>query len=176
MFATWLDAAGASAQAADGPTSAPITPPGYVPAATLGQGVPYATAPSPEPGPRVELREHTESIRGVWIPALIVLPVSWIMTWAVASTTTRLEGDAIELSYIPIVGPWLVLGQPTNGDEGFYVAAGIFQGASALALALGLAIRRTVREQVWVGGELVDLDVGVHVTPGPGGASATLTF
>lgn len=149
-----------------------------MPAAAPGQGVPVAAAVTPSAGPRVELREHQESIRGLWIPGLITLPLSWILTWAVASTTTRLDGDAIEFSYIPILGPWLMLGEPLNGDEGYYVAAGIFQATSALALVLGLAIRRTVREQVWVSGEMVELGVDLHLTPAPGGgaASATLTF
>lgn len=187
MSVTWLLAAAAEAQ--DAPASAPTVPPGYSSSvsvtasapAVLGQGVPFATPATPAAGPRVELREHTESIRGVWIPGLIVLPISWILTWSVASTTTRLEGDAIEFSYIPIIGPWLMLGQPMNGEEAYYVLAGIFQGASALALVLGLAIRRTVREQVWVTGALaaldaLDVDVALAPLPGGGSASATVVF
>ena len=180
MFATWLLAAGAQAQVDGEPTSAPVTPPGYsvAEAPGPGQGVPYAAVTVPAPGPRVELREHTESIRGLWIPGLIGLPLSWLLTWSVAATSMRLDGHAIEFSYIPIVGPWLMLGEPLNGDEAYYITAGVFQGASALALVLGLAIRRTVREQVWVAGALSDLRVDFELAPvaGGGAGSATVTF
>lgn len=139
--------------------------------------MPFAPTTTTLPGTRVEIREHEESIRGLWIPGLIGLPASWILTWAVATATTRLDGDAIEFSYIPIVGPWLMLGQPLNGEEAYYIAAGVFQAASALALVLGLSIRRTVREQVFVTGRM-DLDATFELAPLPGGAAATarITF
>lgn len=174
--ATWLSAGGVHAQGGE-PATAPITPPGYGvggPSVAPGQGVPYAATTVPVAGPRVEVREREESIRSLWIPGLIGLPLAWILTWSVAATTSRLDGDAIEFSYIPLIGPWLMLGEPLNGEEGYYVAAGVFQGVSAIALVTGLAIRRTVREQVWVAGVgTVDVDVDLHVTPIAGGGAAT---
>jgi hypothetical protein len=171
LTTTWLSAATALAQ-----TGEPILPPGYGTVSSApGQGVPYATVTTPVAGTRVEIREHEESIRGLWIPGLVGLPLSWILTWSVATATTRLDGDAIEFSYIPLIGPWLMLGQPLNGEEGYYIAAGVFQGASALALILGLSIRRTVRQQVIVAGDL-DVDFDFGPLPGGGAAAATIRF
>lgn len=163
-MSVWLFAGSAVAQ---GPTSAPITPPGY----DIGQGVPVVASSAPVAGPRIELREHDESLRSVWIPGLIGLPLAWILTWLPATASSSPEGDATEFSWIPLVGPFLMLGQPLNGGEAYYASAGAFQIASALALIIGLSVRRTVREQVWVAGG-VELDVGV----GLGGGAAAIHF
>lgn len=186
-------AMGASAQAQSGEV---YVPPGYggaptvtgtvvVPApggpAVTGAVSSYPAAyPAPPPvAPHLETRTRETSIRGLWIPGLIGLPASWLVTWVVSATSLPLSGDAIELSFIPVLGPWLMLTQTLNGYDGFAITMGILQGASALMLILGLTLRETIEEQVWVTSDLGEgRSLAFDVTGGPGGgmSTATLTF
>lgn len=125
-------------------------PPSY----GYGQVVPqpgapvYApTAPAATQARRVPV-ERTETIRGLWLPGLIVLPIAWVTTWTVASSA--FYGDAVTFSWIPVVGPWLMLTQDLNGNEGGAIFAGVVQGAATLAILLGLTIRRTYTDYEYV--------------------------
>jgi hypothetical protein len=195
-IATITAAAPASAQ-----TGAPATPPGYeTPRATSPYGYPapqYGTAPygatvyqpiapppqaAPIAPPSTQARlvpvEHTSSIRGLWLPGLIVLPVTWVTTWTIASSA--FEGDAATFAWIPIVGPWLMLTQDLYGSEAGVIVSGVVQGLAALALILGLSIKRTWVEEEYV----IDPEAGVTARlrfdaislPGGGMLGAQLTL
>jgi len=156
------------------PTTSPTSPaPGGYVAAYRASGTVGLTAPTAH----METRTRETSIRELWIPGLIALPASWLLTWTIASTALPLYGDAIEMSYIPLIGPWLMLTQPLNGYEGFSVAMGIVQDVAAVMLILGLVLRETVEEQVWV---MADLGEGRRLTfdasAGPGSAMTTTTL
>lgn len=126
----WLAAASASAQQAQY-AGRPYTPAGYVtptPTATF-------VAPTvPTYAPR------TTSIRGLWIPGLIGLPVAYVATWVNASLSFAAGSDGVNAAFIPLAGPWLVLAAQ-NADIGYYVTTGIVQDLSFLCLVLGLVIR-----------------------------------
>jgi hypothetical protein len=136
MLGVALGAAPVSAQA---PSGTPYTPPGYsltVPSTPVSAV--SGTAVVREATPRIE----TQSIRGLWVPGLVGLPVSYVMTWVVANLTLPLGSSGVDLAYVPVLGPWLVLGQGLNGgDEAFYVTMGVMQSMSLVCLVLGLAIR-----------------------------------
>jgi hypothetical protein len=119
--------------------------------------VPYVVVPNAPnefasttaaPVPRLVSVERTSTIRGLWLPGLIVLPIAWLTTMTVASST--FEGDAASYAWIPVVGPWLMLTQDLNGNDAGVIVSGIVQGLSTLALVLGLAIKRTWVEQQYV--------------------------
>jgi hypothetical protein len=119
----------------------------------------------------------TQSIRGLWIPGLIGLPISYVVTWATANTSLPAsEGNA--LAYIPVVGPWLVLtDQNAHGNAPFYVAMGLVQDISALCLVLGLAIRIPAPEtRVSLGEGLPALALRALPTATGGALSATIQF
>lgn len=155
-----------------------LTPgtPGALPASgyTLNAGASMTT-----PTPHLETRTRQTSIRALWIPGLIALPASWLLTWSISSTALPLYGDAIEYSFIPVIGPWLMLTQPLNGYDGFAIAMGLVQDTAAILLILGLVLREEVEDQVWV---MADLGEGRRFTfdafVGPGSAmmNGTLTF
>jgi hypothetical protein len=127
-------------QAQDGaPTGAPYTPPGYSLTVPSGPQVVTTGTTLVEPPQR---RPETQSIRELWIPGLVGLPVSYVATWVVASVTLPVGSSAVDYAYIPVLGPWLMLGQGINGGgEEFYATMGVIQGVSLVCLVLGLAIR-----------------------------------
>lgn len=69
--------------------------------------------------------------------------------------------DALGASFIPLVGPWVMLNTP-NVDPGFPIAMGIVQAAGALTLAIGVPL-------AWSDGE--GRDVAFDVRGEPGGAT-----
>jgi hypothetical protein len=78
-----------------------------------------------------------------------------------------------------VLGPWLMLTQTLNGYDGFAVTMGIIQAASAIMLVLGLTLRESIEEDVWVTSDLGDgRRLAFDFTGGPGGGmtTATLTF
>lgn len=131
----------------------------------------FVTAPPPVPAGHWENQVHERSIRGLWLTGLIALPVSWLLTWSVSSTALPTYSDGVAYSYIPIVGPWLMLMEPLNGYDGFAITMGIVQGAAAIVLVLGLVLREEVEERVWVVG-----DLGGGRTLSFDGTSAALHF
>lgn len=117
----------------------------YAPIAPPPQAAPIAP---PTTQARLVPVEHSESIRGLWLPGLIVLPVAWVTTWTISSSA--FEGDAATYSWIPVIGPWLMLTQDLYGNDAGIIISGVVQGLSALALVLGVAIKRTWTEQEYV--------------------------
>lgn len=121
-------------------TEVPRPPPGYETSAyTSSIGVST---------PRLMPVERTSTIRGLWLPGLIVLPVAWLTTMTISSSA--FEGDAASYAWIPVVGPWLMLTQDLNGNDAGVIVSGIVQGLSTLAIILGLSIKRTWIEQEYV--------------------------
>ena len=139
----WLAAASASAQSpsAQSPsaqsqyvsaTGTPYMPAGYV--APLTTEATFVAPTIPTYAPR------TTSIRGLWIPGLIGLPIAYVATWVNASLSFAAGSDGVNAAFIPLAGPWLVLAAQ-NADVGYYVTTGIVQDLSFLCLILGLVIR-----------------------------------
>jgi len=148
MVLAFSEAAGAQAQAVpEPPPDATIVVPQYgAPSGPPSAYVPYSTPlPPAPPPPRVVPVpvERTESLRALWLPGLIVLPITWLSTWVGASS--GFTGDAVTYAYVPIVGPWLMLTQDLKGEEHLAVLSGVLQGAAAIAIVLGLSIQRTVQ-------------------------------
>lgn len=113
--------------------------------------------------------EHSESIRALWLPGVIALPVSWLLTWTTAST--YFVGDALTYAWIPVIGPWLMLTQDLNGFEAPVVISGIVQGAATLMIVLGVTLRRT-----WTSTEyVVDPSISFDLAPTPGGGYGSVT-
>ncbi len=104
------------------------------------------------------------STPALWVPGVIMLPLSWVLTWTAAATTQDdsclgtgvcRDIDYFLYSWIPIAGPWFMLGQddtrPLNGDEiAGALLAGIAQVGSLALIVLGLVIRQRVRQPVFV--------------------------
>lgn len=125
--------------AAYGPPTQTVVVLPYAPATQLSP-----TSPQMHP---VQV-ERSESIRALWLPGVIALPIAWLSTWTAAST--YFEGDALAYSWIPVIGPWLMLTQDLNGLEAAVIISGVVQGAATLMIVLGLALRRT-----WIATEYV---------------------
>ncbi|UJR86930.1 hypothetical protein [Sandaracinus amylolyticus] len=122
------------------------------PGAAYGNVAPAAPYGTPVAPPAARARrvpvERSETIRGLWLPGLIVLPIAWVTTWTVS--TTVFFDDAATFSWIPVIGPWLMLTQDLNGYEAGIVVSGVVQGLAALAIVLGLTIRRTYTDYEYV--------------------------
>ncbi len=177
LVATLALAAEARAQ------TAPAPPPAYgVTTYSQPGSATVIVAPQPAPAmpaPRLVSEERSASIRGLWLPGLIVLPVAWISTWSTA--TSELEGDGATYSWIPVVGPWLMLTTDLGGSEALAVVSGIAQGAAAIMLVLGLSLRRTWTETYYVvdppgGGAPIRLSWSASPIREGGVGSATLRF
>lgn len=170
------------------PTAPPPTPPGtvvVVPAyGTPGYGASaygaqapaqgqmvVAGAPIGAPRARAVEVERSESIRALWLPGLIALPVAWLSTWTAAST--YFVGDALTYAWIPVIGPWLMLTQDLNGYEAPVVISGIVQGAATLMIVLGLSLRRTYTATEYV---LEPPPITFDVAPMPGGGYGSVTL
>jgi hypothetical protein len=138
----------------------PTVPPGYTQTT-----VPHAAQPPPTfsaptvvvpvplaPPPPMQARQvevqHSSSIRALWLPGLIALPVTWVSTWLPASTT--LNEDAATYAWIPVIGPWLMLTQDVLGNEAAVIVSGVVQGVATICLVLGLSLRRTWTEIEYV--------------------------
>lgn len=154
--------------------------PGYATTAPQGQTVLVVAQPiqaqpaqAMPPMERVPV-ERSASIRGLWLPGLIVLPVAWVTTWTVSSSV--FEGDAATYSWIPVLGPWLMLTQDLNGAESGIILSGVVQGVAALALVLGLTIRRTWTEYEYrpAGGGTARISLDALTLPGGGMVGARI--
>ena len=139
---------------------------GVMPAAPIAPGAPLAL-----PRARAVEVERSESIRALWLPGLIALPVAWLSTWTAAST--YFVGDALTYAWIPVIGPWLMLTQDLNGFEAPVVISGIVQGAATLMIVLGLSLRRTYTATEYVYDPPA---VTFDVAPMPGGGYGSVTF
>lgn len=130
---------------------------------TAGPSVGVVTPAVAVPQPRLVTEERSSSIKGLWLPGMIVLPVAWVMTWSIA-TAAFPESETASLAWVPVIGPWLMLGTDVNGAEGGIILSGVVQGIATLALVLGLSIRRTRTVQHYV------------IDPPGGGPPITVSF
>lgn len=122
-----------AANTASAQSGSPFTPTGY------GAGTTYY-APTP-PGAPSTLPDRTTSVRGLWIPGLVGLPVAWVSTWVHASLSLPAGSDAVTSSFVPLAGPWLVLASAQSANVPYFVVTGIVQDVSLICLVLGLVIR-----------------------------------
>lgn len=167
---TTYGSGGATLVVPDYGTPAPTVPVVVGPATTVPVVVGPATA---VPQPRLVQIERSSSIKGLWLPGMIVLPVCWVLTWSSAMAAFP-ESETADFAWIPVIGPWLMLGTDLNGGEGYAILSGVVQGVAALAIVLGLSIRRSWIEQRYVmegpGGAPVQLSFGAAPTRDGGGA------
>jgi hypothetical protein len=158
--ALWLAAGAASAQ-----SGAPYYPTGY----TVQAQAPLVAPTVPPAAPAFTPR--TTSIRGLWIPGLVGLPVAWVATWVHASLSLSAGSDAVSAAFIPIAGPWMVLAEQ-NVDVGYYVTTGIVQDLSLICLVLGLVIRvREPSARIALGEATLDLAAAPTTSGGAFAAS-----
>jgi hypothetical protein len=157
----------ASSAAPVGASGSAYLPPGYVVPAS---GAVYV-APTM---PAQPIEPRTTSIRGLWIPGLVGLPVAWVSTWANAIVALPPGSDGMNAAFIPVAGPWLVLASQSV-DVGYYVTAGVFQDLSLLCLVLGLAIRVPEPSARFALGDAT-LDLAAAPTASGGRFSASIQF
>lgn len=103
---------------------------------TLLSAAPPATAQSPD---------HALG-EALWISGLTVLVSSWALTGAATSTLVYLAAardESIVESWIPVVGPWIMLAD-SAGFDGLQLAgtaiSGILQLAGLVSLITGLVL------------------------------------
>ncbi|MGF1465901.1 MAG: hypothetical protein ACFCGT_07185 [Sandaracinaceae bacterium] len=112
-------------------------PSGYASAAAAADGRAPGRAP-------VRYVEREIPVRALWIPGLIVLPAAYVYTISFAQES--INGSYRDRSFIPLVGPWLMLGVAHEDWEiAGAIAGGIAQLVGAGLLILGLSLRKTVR-------------------------------
>ncbi|MCZ7680243.1 MAG: hypothetical protein M5U28_16340 [Sandaracinaceae bacterium] len=141
----------------------------------------YAPTYAPTYQPQVRQVRYVEqqtSIKGLWIPGVILLGLSYVLTGTLASNFS-LDAEYVGYSWIPLVGPWLMLGA-ADGDDQFAGAlvGGIAQAAGLTMFVLGLVLRQSVRVAVY------SLDrhderspeLALDVRPAPAGGMVGLTL
>lgn len=121
--------------------------------------------------------ERTTSTKALWLPGIIILPVSYVMTWTLAITdfSDEASADYIIDAFIPIAGPWLMLSDSnTGGQSTFAIAMGLVQTGALVMIIAGLTMRQTVRVPARAEG---DRSPSLHVDllPSPGGGQVGLT-
>lgn len=161
------------------PQGTPTPPPGYgQPQPYVAQ--PYAYVPTYQPPPRqVRYVERETTIKGLWIPGIIIFGVSYGLTAAFGQLGS--EADYRTWTAIPLIGPWVALGVCQSCDEDMVTGAlvgGIAQAAGLTMFILGLSLRRTVRVATYA----LDEDdarspqLAFDALPAPGGGQLGLTL
>lgn len=164
----WLAASTAAAQ-----PGSPYLPAGYGAQTQAQAQIQGAYVP---PTPPSAAMPRTTSIRGLWIPGLIGLPIAWVATWVNASLSLAAGSDGVNAAFIPIAGPWLVLAAQ-NTDVAYYVTTGLVQDISLLCLVLGLVIRvPEPRARIALGDSLPTLELAATPTATGGAVSASVQF
>jgi len=130
--------------------------------------------------PQRQLRyeEVETSIKGLWIPGIIIFGVSYVLTGTMGSTL-GLTSDYADWSWVPLIGPWVMLANSVNDDEATgALIGGIAQTAGLAMFVLGLAITRTVRVARYVLNEGDDRSpqLAFDVLPAAGGGQLGLTL
>ena len=124
-------------------------PPGY------GQQQPYAQ-PYAQPQyqqpvyqqPQVRYVERSSTIKGLWIPGIIVYGVSYGLSASFGQLGW--SSDYNTWMWVPLIGPWGALTYATNEDEtAGAVLGGVLQTAGLTMFILGLSLQRTVRVAVY---------------------------
>lgn len=162
-------------------------PPGYGPQygqpqygqPQYGQTYAPAYAPTyPAPARQVRYVDRSTSVKGLWIPGVVIFGASWVMT-GVLATSLSLNGEYAGYSWIPLAGPWLMLSAATNEDEvAGALVGGVTQVAGAVMFVLGLALRQTVRVPVYSLDERDERapQIALDVSPAPAGGLVGLSL
>jgi hypothetical protein len=209
-FAVCLGAASASAQQVQGEATVTVQPgpvyqqqqpppPGYGQPVygqpvygqpVYGQPVyqqPYY-APPPQQPAQPRYVDQEESIMGLWLTGVILLPVSYVLTMTAAWSTVESSSGSFErdidyawFSFIPLVGPWFMLAQNdtrslNESEIAGALLAGVAQTAGLVLIVLGLAIKRTVRVATYSLGNERGPELSFDVGGGPTGAQVGLTL
>ena len=124
---------------------------------------PAAAAP---PRPQVYGEPETRGIKGLWLTGSIVLPVTYALTVTVTSILAEDSDKYVSLAAIPILGPWLILGEDSGGYDAPLAASGILQLAATTMIIVGVTVRREVPSRYGVDGSWTFRPT---VTPGGGG-------
>jgi hypothetical protein len=154
------------------PYGQPYTQPTY--------GTPYAPtyAPAYAPPPRqLTYVDRETSMKGLWIPGLVIFGASWVLTGSLS--VLGADTDYQAYGWIPLVGPWMMLGEATNDDEtAGALVGGIAQVAGLTMFVLGLTLRQTVRVAVYAldGRDPRGPELALDVLPTPGGGRLGLTL
>lgn len=160
-------------------------PPGY---GASGQVYVQPAQPAPTYAPtyqvyqprqrQIRYEEVETSIKGLWIPGIIIFGVSYVLTGTMSSSLS-FDSEYVSWSWVPLIGPWVALGYADNDDEmtGSLIG-GIAQAAGLTMFVLGLAIRRTVRVARYVVNEGDDRspELAFDVLPAAGGGQLGLTL
>jgi len=160
-------------------------PPGY---GASGRVVVQPTQPAPTYAPTYQVyqprqrqlryEEVETSIKGLWIPGIIIFGVSYVLTGTMGSTLS-FNPSYNDWSWVPLIGPWVALGYANNDDETTgALIGGIAQAAGLTMFILGLAIHRTVRVARYVFNEGDDRspELAFDVLPAAGGGQLGLTL
>lgn len=140
---------------------------------------PLTVQPPPNAEPQLTYVEESQSVPSLWVSGVIVLPLSWIATWATTTALIDPAWDPQDWEYygylwIPLVGPWLGLG-PADQDSEYAgaIVGGLTQLTGLTLIVLGVALRQTARVSVYA---LDDHDGGrtLAVTVGPAPAGGIL--
>jgi len=127
--------------------------------------------------PQLRYEDRETTIKGLWIPGVIIFGVSWGLTSVFASSLS-FSDDYATWSFVPLVGPWVALGYAnTDAETTGSVIAGIAQTAGLAMFVLGLSLTRTVRVATYsLGDEEQAPRLAFDLLPTPGGARAGLTL
>ena len=129
-----------------------------------------------QPQPRVHYVERQTSIKGLWIPGIVVFGASYVLTAAIGSSLVA--GDYASWCSVPLVGPWVALGDANNDSEvAGAVVGGVLQTAGLAMFVLGLSLRRTVRVAVYsLNDGARSPSLAFDLLPAAGGAQIGLTL
>jgi hypothetical protein len=155
-------------------------PPGY------GQQQPYAQpyqqpyAPTyQQPQRQVRYVEREATIKGLWIPGIIIFGVSYGLT----ASFGQLGPDNAYRNWtlVPLIGPWVALGTCEWCDDDAVsgaVLGGVAQAAGLTMFILGLSLRRTVRVATYSfdDDDARSPQLALDALPAPGGGRIGLTL
>lgn len=204
IIVTFVGVAHAQAQTVQGEATVTLEappPPGQVvqPPPGYGQAYqqpqPYAQPQPYYAQPNVQQPQYVERSVGItplWVTGVIALPLSWVLTWSAAVATIGCVSgpecrdiDYMVWSWVPLVGPWFMLGEndhPNRGLNAGEVAGAVFAGIAQLGsltmIILGATLRQTVREPAYALGDSEQaptLAFGLAPAEGGGQLTATLT-
>ena len=167
------------------PQGVPAPPPGYgvqgqvyvQPAPTYAQPTYAPTYAAVPPQRQIRYVEEQTSIKGLWIPGIIIFGVSYVLT-GVMSSSLSFDSDYTSWSWVPLIGPWVALGYAANDDESVgSIIGGIAQAAGLTMFILGISLTRTVRVARYALGEDETApELAFDLLPTPGGAQLGLTL
>ncbi|HJL16307.1 MAG TPA: hypothetical protein RMH99_11660 [Sandaracinaceae bacterium LLY-WYZ-13_1] len=157
-------------------------PPGYGQQQQQPYAQPYQQQPQYAPTyqqqqPRVRYVERSATIKGLWIPGIIIFGVSYALTAAFSQFS--FDTDYATWGYVPLIGPWVSLGFANTEDEVTgAVLGGVAQAAGLTMFILGLSLRRTVRVAQYAldGDDPRSPQLAFDALPAPGGAQLGLTL